>query len=362
MIKIIDLRLILAIIPVMSNEAISGRGASFNPVNRFEPLDVAFDDDAGPEAPATVYLRDGSKLIISTNNSPDVPFDASINPYRGCEHGCSYCYARPTHEYLGFSAGLDFESKILVKENAAALLRSELNARSWQPQTLGLSGVTDAYQPIERKLRITRACLEVLVEFRNPVSAISKNGLIRRDADLFAELARFNAALVVLSITTLDPGLARILEPRASHPRDRLEAIRSLAEAGVPVGVMVAPIIPGITDFEVPALLEAAAAAGARFAGYTILRLQGAVEPIFLRWLDQHFPDRKEKVLARLREMRGGRLHDPRFGQRMRGEGIWADQISALFKLHRRRLGLDGERIALSVAAFRRPGQQLALF
>lgn len=272
------------------------------------------------------------------------------------------CYARPTHEYLGFSAGLDFETRILVKEDAPDLLRRELTAPSWEPKYLALSGVTDPYQPVERRLRITRRCLEVLAELRHPVGVITKNRLVTRDLDLLAELARHRAAAVSLSVTTLDAELAARMEPRASHPRDRLKAIAEVAAAGVPVSVMVAPIIPGLNDHEIPAILEAAAAAGATGAGWVFLRLPGAVAGLFERWLDEHYPERKEKVLNRLRSLRGGRLNDPRFGSRMRGEGTWAEQIAALFAGARRRYGLDGPRPELSAAAFRRPGEQLGLF
>ncbi len=347
-----------------------GRGAASNPANRFEPLAIQHDEEPPPDAIPTRYLVDGSKTIIASNNSPDVGFDISINPYRGCEHGCIYCYARPTHEYFGLSAGLDFESVIFAKMDAAEQLRKELRARSFKPQVIALSGVTDPYQPIERKLEITRCCLEVLAEARCPVGIITKNALVLRDIDLLQRLAEHRAVSVAISITTLDPELARKLEPRASHPQRRMEAIARLREAGIPAGVMTAPIIPAITDHEVPALLEAAAAAGALFAGYTVVRLPGAIEPLFKEWLENHFPDRAAKVLSRLREMRGGdRLNDPRFGTRMRGEGVFAEQIRALFKLHVRRLGLDGrtESLQLSAASFRppadlSPGVQLGLF
>ncbi len=252
--------------------------------------------------PATQYFRDGTKSVITRNNSPDVGFETSLNPYRGCEHGCIYCYARPTHEYLGFSAGLDFESKIMVKTNAPELLRAELESRRWQPQTLVLSGVTDPYQPVERKLRITRGCLEVLARFRNPVAIITKNHLVTRDIDLLRELAASNAVAVNISVTSLDPNLQRVLEPRTTSPQGRLDAIRQLRAANIPVGVMVAPIIPGLTDHEVPKILDACAKAGAQFAGYTIVRLPWAVAPLFEHWLGEHFPDRKEKVLGRIRD------------------------------------------------------------
>ncbi|HKI06657.1 MAG TPA: PA0069 family radical SAM protein [Thermoanaerobaculia bacterium] len=344
---------------------LKGRGAGINPTNRFETITVERD----PEAPdldrvETELLRDTSRSLITRNDSPDVGFEVSINPYRGCEHGCVYCYARPFHEYLGFSAGLDFESRILVKEEAPEILRKELSSPKWQPQTLAMSGVTDCYQPVERKLEVTRRCLGVLAEFRNPVAVITKNELVTRDIDHLSALAEHGAAAVHLSITTLDADLARKMEPRASHPRDRLKAVERLAAAGIPVGVMVAPVVPAITDHEIPKILEAAAEAGATSAGYVVLRLPGAVTGLFEEWLDRHFPDRKEKVLNRLRDLRGGRLYDPRFGSRMKGEGLFADQIRTTFETFKRRYGLDKPRPELSAAAFRRPGHgvQLGLF
>lgn len=338
-----------------------GRGASDNPRNRFESVHRETDPDRPPEAPRTELIADSSRSIISRNDSPDVPFDASINPYRGCEHGCSYCYARPSHEYLGFSAGLDFETKIVVKHDAAALLRKQLTSPRWRPEVLAMSGVTDPYQPIERRLRITRACLEVLAEFRNPVAIITKNELVTRDLDLLGALAADGAAAVMLSITTLDDGVAGAMEPRTSRPARRLAAIEQVVEAGIPCGVMVAPVVPGLNDHEIPAILSAAADRGAGSAGYIVLRLPGAVEPIFDGWLQRAFPDRRNKVLERLRDLRGGRLNDSRTGVRMRGEGVYADQIATLFRAAARRTGLDGARRELSIAAFRRPGQ-LELF
>ena len=338
-------------------KATRGRGANINPANRFEALHYELEDWCEPEESKTVrtqFLRDDSQSIISYNNSPDVGFDASINPYRGCEHGCAYCYARPTHEYLGFSAGIDFESRILVKPNAAELLFTELGKRSWKPQHLALSGVTDAYQPIERKLQITRSCLQVLAEFRNPVGIITKNHLVTRDADHLGELARVNAAAVTLSITTLDPKLARILEPRASSPSQRLEAVAVLHQAGIPVGVNVAPIIPGINDHEIPTITAAAAKAGAQFASYTIIRLPLTVAPVFVAWLENHFPERQEKVLGRIRSMRNGKLNNTDFGSRMRGEGPFAQQIDHMFQVSCRRAELNRTRTDLSTAAFRR--------
>jgi DNA repair photolyase len=334
-----------------------GRGTSLNPKNRFDRLAYEVDEDLPDEerpAPRTELLRDVSRSIIATNDSPDVGFDASINPYRGCVHGCVYCFARPTHEYLGFSSGLDFETKILVKEDAPELLQKELSSPRWRPRVLALSGVTDAYQPIERRLGITRRCLEVLAEFRNPVMVVTKNHLVTRDVDLLAGLARHEAAAVFLSVTSLRQDVQRIMEPRTSSPARRLDAIRMLSGAGVPTGVLVAPVVPGLTDHEVPAIVEAIAKAGARFAGYVPLRLPFALKEIFERWLEDHFPERKEKVLNRVRSLRGGKLNDPRFGTRLRGEGAYADEIRQLFDLACRQAGI-GERAApLSTAAFRR--------
>jgi DNA repair photolyase len=343
---------------------IHGRGASTNPANRFEALSIDPDPDERPDddlpAPTTRFYRDFTRTIIAHNDSPDVGFESSVNPYRGCEHGCVYCYARPTHEYLGFSAGLDFESRIMVKEDAPELLAAELSSPRWKPQTLVMSGVTDPYQPIERRLKLTRRCLEVLVRFRNPVGIITKSQLVTRDTDLLVELTAHGAAAVNISVTSIDPKLQRVLEPRASAPRARLEAIAHLRRAGVPVGVMVAPIIPGLTDHEVPAILQACADAGAQFAGYVVVRLPHAVAPLFERWLTEHFPDRKDRVLGRIRHLRGGRLNDPRFKDRMRGEGIFAEQIRGLFHAGCKRAGL-GERPRLSTAGFRRPNEQLRL-
>jgi DNA repair photolyase len=341
-----------------ANGRTRGRGANINPPNRFEALHYDLEDwcEPGPEERPirTQFFRDDTQTIIAYNNSPDIGFDASLNPYRGCEHGCAYCYARPTHEYLGFSAGTDFESRILVKPNAAQLLAAELSRRTWVPQVLALSGVTDSYQPIERRLQITRACLRVLANFRNPVGVITKNHLVTRDIDLLGELAAVNAASVTLSITTLDSALARILEPRASSPPHRLDAIAKLRAAGVPVGVNIAPIIPGINEHEIPNIAEAAAKAGARHAAYTIVRLPLTVAPVFIAWLEKHFPERKEKVLNGIRQMRDGRLNTSDFGGRMRGEGPVAEQIRQLFRVSCHRSGLDRPQPELSAAAFRR--------
>ncbi len=341
-----------------------GRGASWNPQNRFEKLAYVRDEEAAPDedAPKTLYLRDPSRTIIARNDSPDVGFETSVNPYRGCEHGCIYCFARPTHEYLGFSAGLDFETKIVVKEDAPELLREELSSRKWTPQTIAISGVTDPYQPIERTLQLTRRILQVLAEFRNPVSIITKNHLVARDADILGEMASVGAASVFLSITTLDPQVARIMEPRTSAPELRLAALETLAKAGVPVGVMVAPVVPAITEHEMPAILRAARDAGAMSAGFVVLRLPWAVAPLFEQWLTEHFPDRKEKVLNRIRDMREGKLYDPQWRVRQRGKGIFADQIETIFDITCRKLGLNERDIELSTASFRRPTPQASLF
>jgi DNA repair photolyase len=339
---------------------VRGRGVAWNPPNRFERISVELertrDDPEGdpPPLPETVLLRDRTRSILARNDSPDVGFDVGINPYRGCSHGCVYCYARPTHEYLGFSAGLDFETKIMVKEEAPALLRKALAAKAWKPQVIALSGNTDAYQPAEKSLGLTRRCLEVLTEFRNPVGIVTKSHLVTRDADLLADLARDRAAAVVLSITSLRNEVQRAMEPRAATPSRRLDAIRALVEAGVPVGVNVAPIVPGLTDEELPAILEAAAEAGATFASYILLRLPHGVKEIFEGWLGQHFPERHDKVLRRLREMRGGKLYDARFEVRGRGEGPWAEHLRSLFRVTRDRLGLDHPP-RLSADAFRIP-------
>lgn len=341
-------------------DPIRGRGAPGNPANRFELL--VYEEDpvrADPDAPgpATQLFRDQTRSLLTYNDSPDVGFSASINPYRGCEHGCIYCYARPNHEYLGLSIGLDFETKILVKEDAPKLLRKELMSPKWQPQTVGISGVTDCYQPIERKLEITRHCLEVLAEFRNPVAIVTKSQLVTRDIDILQELARYNAAAVFVSVTTLDDQLAGVMEPRATRPAGRLDAIAQLAAAGVPVGTLVAPVILGLNDHEIPAILKAAAAAGAQYAGYIVLRLPYGLADLFENWLEQHFPDRKEKILSRIRDLRGGKLNDPRFGSRMKGEGIWADVIKNLVQVAKQQAGMGACRFELSTNSFRRPGQ-----
>jgi DNA repair photolyase len=345
---------------------IQGRGASSNTPNRFDSVHYEaeaqdFDQYLEDEKPRlqTEVLKDTARKIINQNDSPDVGFRYSLNAYRGCEHGCAYCYARPTHEYLGLSAGLDFESKIFVKEEAPKLLSEELMKKTWKPETIFMSGVTDCYQPLERKLQLTRGCLEVLLRFRNPTAIITKNALITRDIDLFRRMAEYNGILIFLSITTLDPTLARQLEPRTSHPASRLKAIEALSQAGIPVGVNVAPLIPGLTDHEMPAILKAAAEHGAQWAGFTPVRLPLAVRPLFEEWLEVHFPLKKEKVLSAIRDIRGGQLNDSNFGSRMRGQGPRADHLSKMFHLYTRKYKLNEKDPQLSVDHFQRPGDQL---
>jgi DNA repair photolyase len=358
-------------LPTTNTPTIKGRGVASNPPNRFvlekgqwrEP-DPEWTDEDDP-APDTRWSTDASRSVIAWNDSPDLGFKAGLNPYRGCEHGCAYCYARPTHEYLGLSAGLDFETRLVVKEEAPRLLREELNRRSWEPQVIALSGVTDCYQPLERRLRLTRACLEVLLDFRNPVLIITKSALVTRDLDLLRELARFDCVSVTLSITSLDPELSGALEPRAARPARRLAAVRALADAGVPVQVNVAPVIPGLNDREVPAILAAAKEHGARGAWMGLVRLPHGVKELFDDWLARHRPGERTKVLDRLAAARGGKLNDPRFGTRFTGEGPYAEQLRRLFEVTRAKVGLAGERYALSTAHFRRPeqaGDQLRLF
>ena len=336
-----------------------GRGVTPNPTNRFERVTMERDPATVVEdpAPRTQFFKDSTRSIVARNRSPDVGFDLSINPYRGCEHGCAYCYARPTHEYLGLSAGLDFESKIFIKQDAPQLLHKELSSPRWRPKLLALSGVTDPYQPVERTARVTQGCLEVLAEFRNPVMVITKNFLVTRDLDLLTDLASHQAVKVAISLTTLDPTLQRTLEPRTSSPVRRLEAIEKLALAGVPVAVFLAPLIPGLNDHEIPSILTAAADRGAKEASCVPLRLPYGVKDLFLDWLERHVPDRKKKIVNRILAMRGGRLNDPKLVSRMKGQGPMAEQVMQLFHVARRKAGLEGPPAELSTAAFRRPAE-----
>jgi DNA repair photolyase len=344
---------------------IRGRGSAVNPKSRFESIELVPEPSDVDEvsSPDTQFFTDSSKTIIVYNDSPDVGFDASVNPYRGCEHGCVYCYARPTHEYLGFSAGLDFETKIMVKEQAPELLRKELSDPKWQPQVLAMSGVTDCYQPVEKKLQLTRRCLEVLLEFRNPVAIVTKNYLVTRDIDILSELALFQCAAVFISLTTLDPKLSGVMEPRASRPARRLAAITTLSQAKIPVGFLLAPMIPALTDSDAPAIVEAAVKAGARFGGYVPLRLPHAVKALFEDWLERHYPEKKKKILNRIRAIRGGKLNDPNFHSRMRGEGVFAEQMAELFRLACKKAGIHERRPELATDNFRRPSvSQLNFF
>lgn len=344
---------------------IKGRGSAENPANRFEKIEYVPSEEEIEQgiSPETTFYTDNTRSIIAYNDSPDIGMGASINPYRGCEHGCIYCYARPTHEYMGLSVGLDFETKIFVKENAPELLRKELSSSKWKPQVIMISGVTDPYQPAERHFKLTRACLEVLAEFRNPLGIVTKNRLVTRDIDILKELAEFNACSVAVSITTLDGELARLMEPRTSQPFLRLKAIEELSENGIPTTVMVAPIIPGLNDHEIPNIIESAVDAGAVRAGYVMLRLPHGVKELFQNWLKRHYADRKNKIINRIRSVRKGKLNSPEFHERMKGEGIFAEQIEKLFKVSCRKAGIDKNRSSLSTESFRRPGtEQLTLF
>lgn len=343
----------------MLQSSLHGRGAGLNPAGRFERLEVELEPDPDliePDAGGipTIYLRDTSRTIISENDSPDVGFRFSVNPYRGCEHGCIYCYARPTHEYLDLSAGLDFERKVLVKEQAPQLLREALARPSYRCESLAFSGVTDCYQPVERKLQLTRRCIEVLSECRHPMSVITKSHLITRDMDLLGPMGRDGLAVAFISLTTLDVDVARRMEPRAASPQRRLDAIAQLAAAGVPVGVMMAPVVPGLTDHEILPLLKAAREAGAAYAGYLPLRLPYGVKDLFDDWLARHFPDRRDKVLNRVRHIRGGKLNDSNFHTRMRGEGIYAEQMRKTFRVAHQRFGY-GSPPPVRTDLFRRP-------
>ena len=355
----------------LTSKSRPGRGAVRDLPNRFEKLALDLDPDvvqADPDAegealpnPKTTFYDDTTESIIVRNDSPDLSYSAGLNPYRGCEHGCAYCYARPYHEYLGFSAGLEFETKIMVKRRAAELLRRELLSPRYVPQVLGLSGVTDCYQPAERHFKITRSCLEVLAEFRHPVTIITKNFLVTRDLDLLRELASYHAVHVYLSVTTLNTDLAAKMEPRASLPSHRLRAMEMLARAGIPVGVSVAPIVPGLNDREIPSVLEAARSAGATSAAYTLLRLPYGVKDVFQEWLKLNFPEKLDRIIAAVRAVHGGKLNVSEFGARMSGEGNYADQIHRMFHVFRERLGF-GHMRELRTEHFRRPGEvQLSL-
>jgi DNA repair photolyase len=366
------------------NAPLKGRGATFNPGNRFrrdtrEAVDDGWtpppaegkgdgeeEDQELPPLKTTVTIQ-RSRTIIARNASPDIPFTQSINPYQGCEHGCVYCYARPTHAYLDLSPGLDFETKLFAKPNAAALLTAELARPGYVCDAIAMGTNTDPYQPIEREWKITRQILEVLSACEHPVSIVTKSALVERDIDLLAPMAAKNLACVYVSITTLDRDLARTLEPRAAAPHRRLAAVKALSDAGIPVGVMTAPIIPQLTDKDLEAILDAASANGARYAGWTLVRLPHEVKDLFRDWLAQHYPLRAEHVMSVIQQMRGGRDNDPQFGSRMRGQGLFADLISRRFDIACQRLGLNRERAPMDTSRFRPPRTesqraQLALF
>ena len=351
---------------------IKGRGSQINPGNRFEKITVDFnsqadeiyDDEFFPEKKIqTVFLKDESKSIIVKNNSRDVDFTTSLNPYRGCEHGCVYCYARPYHEYLGFSSGIDFESKIMVKENAADLLEQAFRKKSYQPDVIVLSGTTDCYQPVEKKLKITRKILEVCLKYRNPVSVITKNALILRDLDILKKLAEINLTSVTISITSLNRELTGILEPRTSRPELRLKTIEELSKNNIPVSVNLAPVIPGLNDEEIPAILKKAAEKGASGAGHIMLRLPYANKDLFIDWLNKYYPARADKILGRIKSVRKGKLNSTEWGKRFTGEGEIADAINRLFYLSRDKYGLNKRHIPLTTEHFHREvSEQISLF
>lgn len=341
-------------------DARRGRGAVSNVRSRYDSEDRQREDDGWgsleeAEPRKTRLHDDSTRKIIAWNASPDIPFDRSINPYRGCEHGCIYCFARPTHAYLGLSPGLDFETKILFKPEAAKLLQAELAAPKYKCAVMAMGTNTDPYQPVERDLKVTRQILRVLSDFNHPVGIVTKNHLVTRDIDILADMARRNLAEVFLSVTTLDKDLARAMEPRASAPHRRLDAIRALAEAGIPAGVMTAPMIPGLNDHEMEAILDAAVDAGATRAGYVPLRLPLEIKELFEEWLKTHRPDRTERVLSLIRQMRGGQLYDAEFGSRMRGEGPLALLLSQRFAAAVKRLGLNRLGVRLDTSAFHVP-------
>jgi DNA repair photolyase len=344
---------------------IKGRGTSWSIAHRYtrQPSE-SFDDGWGTleqaasveQLPvATQIIEERVKSILSSNDSPDISFDLSVNPYRGCEHGCIYCFARPTHSYLNMSPGLDFETRIIAKVNAAQRLREAFASRSYEPALLNLGSATDAYQPIERKLGITRSLIELLAECRHPFSLVTKSSGVERDLDLIAPMAADHLVAVYVSVTSLDANLARIMEPRAASPQRRLRTIETLARAGVPVGVSVSPVIPFINEPELEHILEAAAAAGAQAAFSVVLRLPWEVNPLFQQWLEQHFPERAGRVMARVREMRGGKDYDATFGRRMKGEGVWAQLLNQRFSKACARLGLNKTRMELDLTQFRKP-------
>lgn len=379
--------------PAAAPAALRGRGAVTNVRHRFQKDDREQVDDGwstsglpadfvdavpntsvipilpdvrrAPAAPKTTVTAEEARKILSRNDSPDIPFDVAVNPYRGCEHGCVYCYARPTHSYLGYSPGLDFETRLVAKANAVEALRAEISRPGYKPSPINIGSATDAYQPIERDWRLTRGMLELMLETRHPVTIVTKNALVARDLDLLAALAEHKLVVVYMSITTLDADMARTLEPRAAAPWRRLEAVRNLTAAGVPVGVLVAPVIPFINDDAMEHILQESKAAGAHYASYTVIRLPWEVKTLFEDWLNAHYPDRAQRVLHRIEDLRNGRRNDPNFGSRMRGTGIWADLLRQRFAVATRKLSLNRHRLALDCDRFQPPapaGGSAALF
>ncbi|AUZ18064.1 PA0069 family radical SAM protein [Achromobacter xylosoxidans] len=379
--------------PAAAPAALRGRGAVTNVRHRFQKDDREQVDDGwstsglpadfvdavpntsvipilpdvrrAPAAPKTTVTAEEARKILSRNDSPDIPFDVAVNPYRGCEHGCVYCYARPTHSYLGYSPGLDFETRLVAKANAVEALRAEISRPGYKPSPINIGSATDAYQPIERDWRLTRGMLELMLETRHPVTIVTKNALVARDLDLLAALAEHKLVVVYMSITTLDADMARTLEPRAAAPWRRLEAVRNLTSAGVPVGVLVAPVIPFINDDAMEHILQESKAAGAHYASYTVIRLPWEVKTLFEDWLNAHYPDRAQRVLHRIEDLRNGRRNDPNFGSRMRGTGIWADLLRQRFAVATRKLSLNRHRLALDCDRFQPPapaGGSAALF
>ena len=354
-----------------SRVKLRGRGASENPDARYlhyshEQIDDGWEEtDPKPPPLETTVTLERAKSIIARNHSPDVPFDYSINPYRGCEHGCIYCYARPTHAYLDLSPGLDFESKLFAKSNAADVLKNELSKPGYQCKPIAIGTNTDPYQPIERKWQITRKLIEVLAECRHPLNIVTKSSLIERDIDLLQAMAEHELVEVFVSVTTLDRSLARRMEPRATAPQRRLETLNKLNDAGIPTGVMVAPVIPVLNDREIETILEASAACGVRFAGYVLLRLPREVKDLFQAWLGENEPLKAGHVMSMLKAMRGGKANDPEFGSRMKGTGVYADLIRRRFRLACKRLGLNKSEHKLDISRFAPPvstGIQLAMF
>jgi DNA repair photolyase len=352
--------------PVAPPAPLKGRGAVTNLQGRYERdereriddgwLHTDAEDGSGSPVLRTQVFEERAKSILTRNSSPDIPFSVSLNPYRGCEHGCIYCFARPTHSYLGLSPGLDFESRIYAKVNAGELLERELSKPSYEPEPIALGVNTDAYQPVERDLRLTRRVIEILHERGHPFAAITKSSLIERDIDLLAPMAQRGQVMAAITVTTLDADIARTLEPRAATPSRRLRTIRTLSEAGIPVGVSIAPVIPFVTEPDMERVLEACAEAGATSASYIVLRLPWEVAPLFKDWLAAHFPDRADRVMSRVRDMRGGKDYDSNFATRMKGEGLWADMLKQRFQKATKRLGLNArQRGILDMSGFRRP-------